>query len=175
MESRDVGEQPEVAASAERRPHFRAGSAVKLTTIATVEQPPPETSAPPKPTAKTVEEPIHGGLDDPYPAGSAILVRHGDSGWWKGVVQRSFCSRPRVSSTPPERRIVVEYDDPRYHGELFEHGLRGTPVKLQTPAKRRGEPETNARVTRRQQRIAELGLGGSRSVEPAAGTSEVDH
>ena len=76
---------------------------------------------------------------------------------------------------------MVEYADPRYAGELFEHGLRGTPVKLRRPLAATKEvaslpsiteeaavsgpstcvqcvpdPVRAPRATRRQQRIADI-------------------
>ncbi len=147
-ESRDVSVQPPVDPDAVLRPHFRATSvratlplalaarskpAAIAATPAGASQPPVPVVRPLPAAGEVSDEPFYAGLADIYPAESKVLVKHGDSGWWGGVVRRSFSSRTRQSSTPPARRIVVEFDDPRYAGELFEHGLRGTPVQLLLP------------------------------------------
>ena len=49
-------------------------------------------------------------------------------GWCRAVVMRTYISRPRSSKSQPERRIVVCYESAP--DELWEHGLRDTPVQL---------------------------------------------
>jgi hypothetical protein len=157
-ESRDVTVQPEVDPAAIKVRHFRnVGSHhnklqldpnLKSKSFSTTVQPDATStgdslsgngvadSAKQLPTAASdgvetaADTAIHDSSLDPYPAGSRIQVQHGDSGWWVGTVKRSFLSRPRLSSAvPKERRIIVAYDAAAYKGELFEHGLRGTPVR----------------------------------------------
>ena len=72
--------------------------------------------------------------------GSRVDVHYPrDQKWWTGVVLHSWIYRPRSSSLQPERRIVVKYDDPRYSGETFEHGLNNSEVRLHSQ-RARGAP-----------------------------------
>lgn len=73
------------------------------------------------------KEPVEEQIDtsDSFPAGSRVEVRYGDGTWWKGTVQRTFVSRTKQ----PERMIIVKYDDERWT-KLYQHGLRGSPVRL---------------------------------------------
>ncbi len=166
-ESRDIGDQPRVDQAATKRSHFRG--AINLRPTSTIIK--VQSSANVKPVL-TETEPVECGLDDSadkFPTGSRIQVRHLDSGWWSGTVQRSFISSPRDGTLAPmERRIVVTYDDASSKGELFEHGLRGTAVRtLDTtarlailPASRlvptpsASELQASQRTLRQQQRTA---------------------
>ncbi len=168
-ESRDIGDQPRVDQAATKRSHFRGAINLRPTsTIIKVQQP---VNIKPAPT-ETETVPAECGHDesaDKFPTGSRIQVRHLDSGWWSGTVQRSFLSSPRDGTLAPvERRIVVTYDDASLNGELFEHGLRGTAVRtLDTaarlailPASRlvptpsASELQASQRTLRQQQRTA---------------------
>ena len=98
--------------------------------LTAVEAPAPPDAVHEDASADSSRDAFYSGLGDVYPAGSQLRIRHGESGWWRCEVMRTFVSRPRTSGRPPERRVVVEYTAPGYGGELVEHGLRGTPVEV---------------------------------------------
>ena len=85
-------------------------------------------SAPQEPTAAPAPaEPVEVRDDtaDAFPAKSRVEVQYGDGTWWKGTVLRTYVSRTQ----PPERVIIVEYDDKRWPAP-YSHGLRDSPVRL---------------------------------------------
>ena len=131
VETRELEDQPPISAEALKRPHFRA------------QQPSPndrEESLPSEPMtvdsepAIAVDLPEYTGTGDIFPAGTRVKVQFLD-GWWPGLVIRTRLAKlpasvAKASGHSHERRIFVQYDDPDYALEVWEHGLRGTPVQI---------------------------------------------
>ena len=154
VEARDNVATPSPAPIAKLRKHFRAvpeRDPAPVEPAVPAADPQPETAA--APSDDGVE---YAGTDDIYPCGSRVNIKF-ENGWWPCTVVSTFVSRPRSKSVPAERRIVVQYEDTP---ELWEHGLRGTPVQLiSAPAGAASHPDarvihpTPTKTQRRAERI----------------------
>ena len=124
-----------------------------------IPSPAPAAAAPPPPDSSL---PVYGphlpDTSDIFPIHTRVDVYFGkSSAWYPGTVLRSRVYSPRTPGLFPDRVIVVEYDDPAYRGETFEHHLRNSVVRRHQP--RRGEPvydssaASNARERRRLERL----------------------
>ena len=94
----------------------------------------PPTEEPVEHTPITTHEvPSPDPLADPFPTDTRVDVHYPlDKQWWTGTVRNSYITRPRKMGVKPERRIVVQYDDPRYQHELFTHSVAESEVRLST-------------------------------------------
>ena len=131
VETRELEEQPPISAEALKRPHFRA----QQPSSNDREEPlPSEPMAVDSEPAIAVDLPEYTGTGDIFPAGTRVKVQFLE-GWWPGLVIRTRLAKLPASVTKAtghshERRIFVQYDDPDYALEVWEHGLRGTPVRI---------------------------------------------
>ena len=87
-----------------RRPHFRA-------------------SAPSAPAPEPAAPSVALDISDRFPAGSRVRIQLDENQSQTGTVIRTFVSRARPPETPRQRRIIVQYDDPKFQHKVFEHTL----------------------------------------------------
>lgn len=132
--------------------HFRYGPRPRerSTTVG----PPMEKPVEPTPTT-TNEVPSPDPLADPFPTDTRVDVHYPlDKQWWTGTVRKSYLTRPRKMGVKPERRIVVQYDDPRYQHELFTHSVAESEVRLST--QQHAADATDARTQRQLKRATRV-------------------
>ena len=111
-------------------------------------------------TVVQAEKTVEPDLTDHFPVDSIVEVYfEKEKQWYTGTVKGSKIYRPRKDGGRAERRIIVEYEDPAYSGEPFEHGLNNSEVrhKDQTQVSKQGmddgsENTAEARLKQRQER-----------------------
>ena len=111
-------------------------------------------------TVVQAEKTVEPDLTDHFPVDSIVEVYfEKEKQWYTGTVKGSKIYRPRKDGGRAERRIIVEYEDPAYSGDPFEHGLNNSEVrhKDQTQVSKQGmddgsENTAEARLKQRQER-----------------------
>lgn len=118
-------------------------------------------SLPTAPALPPSDLPVYGpplpDTSDRFPVGTRVDTHFADS-VWTGTVVRSRVYNPRTARTLPERLIEVVYDDPRYKGERWTHGLTSSDIRLHQPS---GSPHPVS--TRRSPRLVST-LGSDKPV-----------